>query len=159
MKSNQSKLFSLFLFLTLFSVSLMAQSNFSGTWKLDREKSTLNEQFSMAPNQMILSQTDNELSSQRKSSFQGQDFDMSEKYTLDGKECINSGFMDTKKKSVATWNEDKSILKIISKIPMQDGNEMTLTETYQLENSMLKVIAQVSSSFGDGSETFVFDKQ
>lgn len=159
MKSNQLKSLPLFLLLALFSVSLMAQTNFSGTWKLDKEKSTLSEQFSMAPNQIVLAQSDNELSSTRTSSFQDQDFTTSEKLTLDGKECTNSAFMDTQKKSVATWNEDKSVLKVVSKIPMQDGAEMTLTETYQLENSLLKIISKVSSSWGEGSETFVFNKQ
>jgi len=42
---------------------------------------------------------------------------------------------------------------------MQDGNEMTITETYQVEGANLKVTASASSSYGDMSETFLFDKQ
>ena len=113
----------------------------------------------MAPTQLVISQTADALVIERHSTFQDQNFTFKDKLTLDGKECINDGWMDTKKKSTAVWSADGKTLTVSSKIPMQDGNEMTITETYQVEGANLKVTASASSSYGDMSETFLFDKQ
>jgi hypothetical protein len=96
---------------------------------------------------------------ERHSRFQDQDFTIKDKFTLDGKECINDGWQNTQKKSVAVWSADEKSLTITTKIPMQDGGEMTITENYQLEENNLKITASVSSSFGEVKETYLFDKQ
>ncbi|MBW8331498.1 MAG: hypothetical protein K0M40_05745 [Prolixibacteraceae bacterium] len=145
---------------SLISVSSMGEVvDFSGTWNLNKSKSTLNEQFSMAPNQIILIQNNDGLAVEKHGSFQDQDYTMTDKFTLDGKECINAGWMDTEKKSTAVWSADEKSLIITSKIPMQDGGEMTINETYQTEENNLKVVVKVSSSFGDVTETYLFEKQ
>jgi hypothetical protein len=66
--------------------------------------------------------------------------------------------MDTEKKSTAVWSADKKSLTITSKISMQDGGEMTINETYQKEENNLKMVVSVSSSFGESTETYVFEK-
>lgn len=148
------------LVLSLISISSMGNVvDFSGTWNLNKSKSTLNEQFSMAPSQMILIQDMDVLAVERHSSFQGQDFTIKDKFTLDGKECINDGWQDTKKKSVAVWSADEKSLTVTTKFPMQDGGEMTINETYQIEENSLKIVVSASSSFGDLTETYLFDKQ
>jgi hypothetical protein len=96
---------------------------------------------------------------EKHSSFQSQDFTTKDKLTLDGKECINPGWQDTKKKSTAVWAEDKKSLKIISKIPMNDGGEMVITEVYKIDGSTITIETAATSSFGDMSETMVYDKQ
>lgn len=145
---------------SLISVSSMGEVvDFSGTWNLNKSKSTLNDQFSMAPNQIILIQNNDGLAVEKHGSFQDQDYTMTDKFTLDGKECINAGWMDTEKKSTAVWSADEKSLIITSKIPMQDGGEMTINETYQTEENNLKVVVKVSSSFGDVTETYLFEKQ
>ena len=145
---------------SLISVSSMGEVvDFSGTWNLNKSKSTLNDQFSMAPNQIILIQNNDGLAVEKHGSFQDQDYTMTDKFTLDGKECINAGWMDTEKKSTAVWSADEKTLTITSKIPMQDGGEMTINETYQTEENNLKVVVKVSSSFGDVTETYLFEKQ
>jgi hypothetical protein len=144
---------------SLISISSMGEVvDFSGTWNLNKSKSTLNDQFSMAPNQIILTQNNDGLAVERHGSFQDQDYTISDKFTLDGKECINAGWMDTEKKSTAVWSADKKSLTITSKISMQDGGEMTINETYQKEENNLKMVVSVSSSFGDSTETYVFEK-
>jgi hypothetical protein len=135
-----------------------AQPNFSGTWKLNKEKSKLNDQFSMAPSQMIITQNGNDMAVERHVSFQDNDITISDKYTLDGKECINAGMMDTQKKSVVTISEDKNSVTITSKIPMQDGAEMTIKEIYSIKDGNLIFDSSSSSSFGDMKEMVVFDK-
>ena len=144
----------------LVSTIVSAQTiDFSGNWKLNSSKSKLNAQFSMAPKDMIAIQTGNDFNLERHSTFQDNDFTIKDKFTLDGKECINPGWQDTQKKSVAEWSEDKSSLKITTKFPMGDNGEMTIVEIYKMDSSNLVVESSASSSFGDVAETLVFDKQ
>jgi len=148
--------FSILLFASLLT---MAQIDFSGNWKINNSKSTLNADFSMAPNELIIKQSDSILTVERHANFQGENVTFTDKIYLDGKESINNGWMDSKKKSVASWSADKASLKISTKIPMDGGDEMSLTETYQLEGAMLKIVTKASSSWGENSETYLFDKQ
>jgi len=144
----------------LISAVLTVQAiDFSGNWKLNHEKSKLNAQFSMAPKDMIAVQSGNDFNLEKHATFQDNDFTIKDKLTLDGKECINPGWQDTQKKSVAVWSEDKSSLKITTKFPMGDNGEMTLIETYKLDGGNLVIESSSSSSFGDVAETMVFDKQ
>jgi len=150
----------LFFAALLISVIVSAQGvDFSGKWKLNSSKSKLNDQFSMAPKDIIVEQTGNDLNLEKHSSFQDQDFTTKDKITLDGKECINTGWQDSKKKSVAVWSDDKTSLKITSKIPMNDDNEMTIIEVYKMDGSNLIIESSASSSFGDLAETMFYDKQ
>ena len=84
--------------LLLLTIIASAQTDFSGKWKLNKEKSTMNSEFSMAPSELIIVQSGNEIILERHSDFQGETMILKDKITLDGKESINSGFMDTKKK-------------------------------------------------------------
>ena len=144
----------------LISAVLSVQAvDFSGNWKLNHEKSKLNAQFSMAPKDMIATQSDNEFNLEKHSTFQDNDFTIKDKFTLDGKECINPAWQDTQKKSVAVWSDDKSSLKITSKFPMGDSGEMTIIETYKMDGENLVIESSASSSYGDVAETMVFDKQ
>jgi hypothetical protein len=148
-------------FLLMFSASLTIAAqgtDFSGNWKLNPEKSKLNAEFSMAPLQLVIAQKDNDMSVERHSEFQGEAVTMTDKFTLDGKECVNTGFMDTQKKSTAVWSEDKKSLKITSKVVMDDGNEINITEVYKTDAGTLLIDSGSSSSFGDISETLVYDK-
>jgi hypothetical protein len=83
---------------------------------------------------------------------------LKDKFTLDGKECINRGWQDTQKKSTAVWSEDKKSLKIITKFPLNDG-EMVITEVYKMDGENMIIESGSSSSFGDISETMVYDKK
>lgn len=151
------KLFFLFTAL-LFSVVVSAQTDLSGTWVLNKSKSKLGAEFSMAPKNMTVVHKGNDLSYDKHSEWQGQEFTISDKFTTDGKECVNKGWMDTQKKSTAIWSDDKKSLKITSKIPMQDET-MTVTEVYKMDDSNLVLEVKASSSYGDFEETQVFEKK
>ncbi|HBZ21651.1 MAG TPA: hypothetical protein DEO60_11010 [Bacteroidales bacterium] len=141
------------------SAAAFAQGlNFSGSWKLNGEKSKLNAEFSFAPKEIIITQSGNDMSVEKHSSFQDQDFVTTDKLTLDGKECLNTGFQDTQKKSTCTWSEDKASLKIISKMSIGDG-DMTITEVYKMDGSNMVLESSASSSYGDLNETIVYDKK
>ncbi len=141
------------------AVIVSAQTDFSGSWKLNSSKSQLGDQFSMAPKEIIIDQNDNDISVEKHSNFQGQDYTINDKYTLDGKESINDGWMDSKKKSTVTWSDDKKSLKVVSKIPMQDGGDMTINENYKMDGDNMVIESSASSSYGDMTETMVYDKQ
>lgn len=145
--------------LLLLTIIVSAQTDFSGTWKLNKEKSTLNAEFSMAPTQLIVVQKGNDLSLERNISFQDQNMTIQEKFTLDGKECLNNGMMDSKKKSVAVFSADKKVLTIESKIPMQDGAEIAIKEVFSIVNGNLILDSSNKSSWGDTKEKMTFDKQ
>ena len=151
---------SLFLFAALiFSTAIMAQGpDFSGSWKLNGEKSKLNAEFSFAPKEIIITQAGNDMTVEKHSSFQDQEFVTNDKLTLDGKECTNPGFQDTQKKSTCNWSDDKTSLKVISKISIGDG-DMTITEVYKMDAGSMIIESMASSSFGDMNETMVYEKK
>lgn len=132
--------------------------NFSGNWKLNPSKSKLNAEFSMAPKQVNIIQSGNNLSLERILEFQGQSMTITDKFTLDGAECINEGFQGSKKKSVVNWAEDKKSIVIKTKFPMQDGGEINITETLKIDGTSLSMVSAASSDWGDMSETHIFDK-
>jgi len=149
-----------FIAFTMASLAGMAQvSDFSGTWKLNSEKSTLFEQFSLAPSQLILTQTADSLTVEKHGNFQGTDYVTKDKFSLDGKECINPGMMDSKKTSTAVWSEDGKILTISSKLPTQDQGEATIKEVYQMVENNLKLELNAASSMGEMAEIYLLDKE
>lgn len=144
----------------LISVFINAQViDFSGSWKLNTAKSKLNAEFSMAPKEIIIAQSGNDLKVEKHSSFQDQEFTTIDKLTLDGKECINTGFQDTQKKSTAVWSDDKAFLKITSKFSIGDGGEMTIVEVYKMDGTDMIIESGASSSYGEMTETMYFEKK
>ena len=153
------KLFYL-LALSMISVATMGEgTNFSGTWKLNNEKSILFDQFSLAPTQVIVTQTADTLTVEKHGNFQGTEYVTKDKISLDGKECVNMGWMNSKKTSTAVWSEDGKTLTISSKLPTQDQGEATMKEVFQLVEPNLKIELNAASSMGEMSETYLLDKQ
>jgi hypothetical protein len=150
-----------FIFASILISSIAAGqvADFAGTWKLNSTKSKLGTEFSMAPKEIIITQGANELNVEKHSSFQDQEFVTKDKFTLDGKECVNVGWQDSQKKSTLTWSGDKKSLKCISKLAIGDGNEMVITEVYKKDGGNLVIESSSASSFGDMAETMVYDKQ
>lgn len=143
----------------MLSMTALGQKvNFSGEWSLNSEKSQLAEQFSMAPGQVEINMDDNAMTEVRQLSFQGENFTTTDKYTLDGKECQNPGWMDMIKKSKASYSEDGKKLTIVTLIPMQE-EEMKITTEYSMKGENLVINSTASSSFGEMSELQVFDKK
>lgn len=145
--------------LLFLAILVSAQTDFTGKWKINKEKSTLNNEFSMAPSDINITQNGNDIKIDRQVNFQGQDITISEKFTLDGKECINDGMMDSKKKSVAQFSDDKKVLTIDSKLPMQDGGEIAIKEVFSIAGGKLFVESSSNSSWGEMKEKWAFEKQ
>lgn len=140
-----------------FSAATFGQ-NISGSWKLNDSKSKLNEQFSLSPKSMKVTQEGNTLVLVKTVEFQGQANESTEKYTLDGKECSNPGFMDATKKSTAVISPDNKTITITSKVSMGE-NEINSVEVFSLNgDNNLVYDSKSNSSFGDMVETAVYDK-
>ncbi|HLN21810.1 MAG TPA: hypothetical protein VK213_12015 [Bacteroidales bacterium] len=144
--------------LLLSALSFAQSPDFSGKWSLDASKSKLNPDFSMAPGKMAIELNGNSMKVEKVSDFQGQSSTTVDQYTLDGKECINKGFMDSQKKSNVKWSDDKKSINVLSKIAF-DGGEISTTEVYRMEGQNLVVDSKSTSSFGDMNETYVYVKQ
>lgn len=153
------KLFYLMAF-TMFSMATMGEGiNFSGTWKINNEKSVFYEQFSLAPSQLIVIQTTDTLIVEKHGNFQGTDYVTKDKISLDGKECVNIGWMNSKKTSTAVWSDDGKTLTISSKLPTQDQGEATIKEVFRMVENNLKLELNAASQMGEMAETYVLDKQ
>ncbi len=136
-----------------FSTMLFAQTDFSGTWKLNTSKSKLGER-NFAPKSIVIAQKGNEMSVERHNEWQGEERVSTSKFTLDGKECINPGFRDSEIKSTAVWSGDKKSLTITSKFETPNG-EMNMKAVYKMDGKNLVI----ENSFGERSTTQVFDKK
>ena len=93
----------------------------------------------------------------------GQEMKMTGKYTLDGKECENSGFMDSKTKSTVKWSADKKSITIASSTIFNmngDSMEMKGTEIWKLEgDKTLKIETTNSMPDGEMKTSLVYDKK
>jgi hypothetical protein len=149
------------MFLSSMVYAQTAQTNFSGTWTLNTSKSTLQEQ-TFAPKTLSIVQKNNDISIERGMNFNGEEMKTTDKFTLDGKECQNAGFMNSVKKTILSWSSDGKVLTFTSTIKMEmegQSNEMKLIEVYTLkDDKTLSVESSMNSSFGDSKETQVFDK-
>ncbi|URW80384.1 hypothetical protein [Xiashengella succiniciproducens] len=147
--------------LVLMAVAFAAASygqGFAGSWKLNASKSKLNDQFSMAPKSLKVTQNGNAFEVAKTVEFQGQSNETVEKYTLDGKECTNAGFMNSTKKSKATISADKKVVTIKSTIATDNGN-IESEEIFSLKDGGLVFETKTKSSWGDMSETGFYEKK
>ncbi len=139
---------------------------FSGEWTLNEEKSYIAEYGeTMAVTKMIINQKGKKLTIKKfGTSQEGESYNYTEMYTLDGKECENIILETTKKKSTAIWSDDKQSLTITSTILFEfDGNELevTLIEIFKFteDGEVLSVNQKASSDYGDLENTLVYDKK
>jgi hypothetical protein len=96
--------------------------------------------------------------------FDGTDMVQDEKYTLDGKESINVGMMDSKVKSTLTWSTDKKELtfnKVISFNMDGQNMEMKSTEIWSLssDSKTLTLKTSMNTPMGDMNTTLAYDKK
>lgn len=145
----------------VFSINAAAQAvpDLSGNWTLNRTASTMADLFSLAPAQIKIVQKGNDLVIERRATFQDREFTNTDKFTLDGKECINPGWSDSEKRSTAVWSAGKASLMITTKISLGDNGDETVVETFRLKNRQLIIETKGSSVFGETAETLVFDKK
>lgn len=168
MKSKLIYLLSLaviFAFLMPALANAQAKANFSGTWAFNAEKSELpqggggggggNFGGRMGGGDFTVTQDANTLTRTR----EGQNGPTSTKYSLDGKETVNStGRGDSK--STAKWSSDGKSLTIATTSNF-NGNERTTTEVWTLVDAKTLSISSTRPGRDGGSTTtkMVYDKK
>jgi Tol biopolymer transport system component len=137
------------------------KANFSGTWAFNTEKSTLpgggggGGGQRMGGANFTATQDANTLTQTRT----GQDGTQRvTKYTLDGKETVNSTGRG-ESKSTATWSPDGKSLTIVTK-SSYNGNERTSTSVWSLTDpKTLSIVTTRQGQNGEVKTTLVYDKK
>jgi hypothetical protein len=158
-----------FLIMPLASNGQAGKANFSGTWALNAEKSTFGQGQGQPPQgqgrggpgggNFVAKQEANLLTVERTMG----DRTVISKYTLDGKESVNSTGRG-ESKSVATWSTDGKALTIVTTRSFErDGQtvQMKSTEVWTLTGPTTLSIVNTSTS-REGQErkrTMVYDKK
>lgn len=168
------RLVSLTLMLTLIAPFLInAQAgkiNFTGDWTLNTEKSTMPQGgpgggggMRMGGGNFVATQEANVLTVVRTRTGQdGQPTTSTMKYTLDGKESINTSPRGDSK-SVATWSSDGKSLTIVTTRTMDMNGEsrtMKSTEVWTLTDAKtLSVASTRQGPNGDVKSNMVYEKK
>jgi len=164
--SFSKRLMSLTILLIMMSPFLTnAQSgkvNFSGTWVLNAEKSTQPEGgggMRMGGGNFVAKQEANLLTVDRTRTNQnGETVTTNMKYTLDGKESVNTSPRGDSK-SVATWSADGKTLDITTSRTTQYG-EMKTTEKWTLPaEKTISIVTTFTTPDGDRTSTMIYDKK
>lgn len=139
--------------------------NFSGTWTFNADKSNLGDAGGggrggrgFGAGNFVAKQDGNTLTVERTMNFQGQENTMTSKYTLDGKESVNTMGMG-ESKSTAKWSADGKSLTITTSRSF-NGNDRTSTEVWKMTDAKTLSITSTRQN-RDGEEvttTRVYDK-
>ncbi len=159
-----------FLGLPLASNAQGSKANFSGTWAFNAEKSQMGEQGQGGGmrgggggGNMVVKQEGNLLTvDQTRTGQDGQSTTTTSKYTLDGKESVNTTGRG-ESKSIATWSADgKSINIVTSRSFERDGQTTTMktTEVWSLTSpAALSVVSTMNTPNGERKTTRAYDKK
>jgi hypothetical protein len=139
--------------------------NFTGTWAFNESKSTAAEGgFRFAPSMMVVTQDGNNLTVERTSVRPGgEDFKSTDKFTLDGKECVNPMF-NSSRKSMVKWSEDGKVLAFSHTMTFErDGNsqEFKTSEIWKYNETDKTLTVETSFAGPDGEmkTANVYDKK
>ena len=157
-------LFVLVLIMAALVVNAQAgKTNFTGKWTLNTEKSTQPQSgMRMGGGDFVATQEANLLTVERARTVQDvQSTTMTVKYTLDGKESINTSPRGDSK-SVANWSADgKSLTIETSRTMDMNGESMTMKSTEAWTLTDAKTLTVTSARQGPDGEvivTMVYDK-
>lgn len=144
-----------------------AKADFSGTWAFNADKSNLGDNPNMGrmfSGNFVAKQEANLLTVERTRTNQnGETMTTTMKYTLDGKESVNTS-QRGESKSVATWTADNKTLNIATTSTFEmNGDKMTMksSQSWTLTSPNVLTINNVRTG-RDGEEiktTVVYDKK
>jgi hypothetical protein len=137
-------------------------SDFSGTWKLDRAKSTRMDYFPTLVKLIVEVRGDTLFTERTYESGDGQEYPFTENVSLDGKE-YKITIYDMPRVSKAVWLDSDSILSVESVTTYYGSNgseDFRSREAWKIDktNKILTVNFTNNSSTGEFSGAFVFNK-
>ncbi|HLN54661.1 MAG TPA: hypothetical protein VK207_01645 [Bacteroidales bacterium] len=140
------------------------KTNFSGTWAFNAEKSNLGDGGQgggrgFGGGDMKVTQEGNNLSvaTTRPGRDGGDPVTTTMKYTLDGKESVNTS-QRGESKSTATWGSDGKSLTIKTAQTFGDRT-MNSTQVWTLNGANLQIDRTMTTQNGDMKTTMVYDKK
>ena len=157
-----------FLSLPLTTNAQGTKANFAGTWAFNESKSNLGDGggFRRGAGQMTVTQDGINLTVVRvRTNQNGEQTTTTDKYTTDGKECVNTSTTGRggPSKSILKWSADgKSLNFAITRTFERDGKttEMKSSEVWTLTDAKtLSVASTFSSPNGEMKSTLVYDKK
>ena len=151
--------------LFLFSITASAFSsnvNFSGEWKLDKEKTDLSGNQLFLAKITITHKGNSLMTTKTYENDYGEQYPFDEELTTDGKES-ETVIYDMPKKTAARWSEDSKSLIITSKIKYYGDTgeeEFSITETWSLieKGTSLSIDFTTSSTRGTYNGTYFYKK-
>lgn len=181
MKRNfMLKFVSMTLLMALFSMPLTlnaqgSKANFAGSWAFNASKSNMGQPpqgmggggggqrpGGFGGGDMVVKQDANTLTMERTmQGMDGQAMTTTTKYSLDGKETVNSSGRG-ESKSVAIWSADGKTLNIVTTMSFNfngQTNEMKTTEEWSLAGANLTVVSTMNTPNGERKTTRVYDKK
>ena len=140
-----------------------AKANFSGSWTFNETKSIVGEGRGFrSATKMTVTQTGNNLNVDRvRTNQNGETTTTTEKYTLDGKECVNTSPRGTSKSVVTLSKDGKALNFATSRTFERNGQttEMKSTEVWTLTDAKtLSILSTFVTQDGERKTTLVYDK-
>ena len=143
--------------LALFAISATAKPNLTGDWKLNVAKSDFGQM--PAPNSIAqkITHEDPDLKLAIKQSGDMGDWEAEFTYTTDGKESKNS-FQDNPSVSIVKWDGDALLFDTKGSF---GDSDFTMKDrwTTSSDGKVLTIERHFSSSYGEGDNKLVFEKQ
>lgn len=155
----------IFFVLAISPFKLNAQStkaNFAGTWAINATKSNQGDGNSRAARQLTVKQEGNNLTVDRlRANRDGVESIATDKFTLDGKEIVNTSNRGTSK-SVATWSADGKTLTIATTRSFDRNGTVTEMKSYETwsrtDATTLTIISISPSQNGERKVSLVYDQ-
>jgi hypothetical protein len=139
------------------------QTDFSGTWKLDENKSDFGEGRHFAAHQLVVTQQDNSLKVERSSTGRdGREFKFTSDYTLDGQQHdLDMGNRTAKVK--ADWQNDGKNVQIDTNMKFErngETNEFHTLENWTLsgDGKTLTIDLKTNSRRGESHQKLIYTK-
>jgi hypothetical protein len=147
----------------IMSVAQTGKADFTGSWVLNASKSTMGDNPRMAGGDVVVKQEANLLTVERtRPGRDGQNVTTTMKYTLDGKESINTSPRGDSK-SIAKWSDDGKTLTVTSERTFEMNGEtvnMKSVEVWSLPDAKtIKIESSSTTPNGERKMTLIYDKK
>jgi len=143
--------------LLLAAYAASAAPNLTGEWKLNISKSDFGQMPAPSSMTQKITHDDPKLTVAVKQAGDMGEFEFTANYSTDGKETTNT-FASNDAKSTAKWDGDALLIETKGKF---GDNDFTMKDKWTLsaDGKVLTINRHFSSSFGEGDQTLVLEKQ
>jgi hypothetical protein len=143
-----------------------SKANFSGKWAFNESKSNLGDgqgRGFRSASQITVTQEGNNLSVERvRTNQNGEATTTTDKYTMDGKECVNTSGRGPSK-TIVTWSSDGKALNFaVTRTFERNGESTTMksTEVWSLTDAKtLSILSTFVMQDNERKTTLVYDKK